>query len=246
MSQVSTMTEDGEWLLAAALLDSLADDLAITLAAGWWRHEPGEMAGKCYEADALLAEMASERVEGLHDLIRAATSGQIQTGPGWLRRLARHRAAMMRRNRSLSFAVVQAALKLPNITRSERLTDMPPVRLPDGRFNPEYQRERARRLKVRGLCRDCKAEMPPCHGGTRCPGCRADHARRVRELEGFHVTPPPAGAQPFKQWLKAQAARLLRSEKTVRWYLKRGLLAWPPLYKMSQRQWWVLPEGRAA
>lgn len=239
----ATLEGDAEWILAAAMLDTMVDDLAITHAAGWWRTEAQEMRGKCAEADALLAELESSRVQGLHDLVRAATQGRVQMGTGWMMRLARTRAASMRKNRLLNFALVQSALRLPVTVKSEKWTDMPPVRLPDGRFNPAYQRERARRMKARGLCRDCKTELPTGYGGTRCMGCREDHARRVRELEGYKVEPPPAGAVPFKTWIGALAKELGKSIKTVRWYLAHGKLPWPPMHKMSQRQWWVCPAG---
>lgn len=141
---------DNEWIMAAAMLDTLADDLAATYAAGWWKDHPQEMAEVCNEARVLLKEFKSQSTELLLAIVRAATSGRVQISTGWLVRMARIKARKFATTtRKISYVAVQELLrKSISPPSNSKHKDMPPVRLPNGRFNPAYQRERARRMKL--------------------------------------------------------------------------------------------------
>ena len=54
----SLTAADRTWLLAAMLLDSLEDDLAMALVRGWWRQDPAEMATMPWVYDKIHSEKA--------------------------------------------------------------------------------------------------------------------------------------------------------------------------------------------
>lgn len=95
---------DRAWLLAALLLDNLEDDLARAMVLGWWKQDPAEMSRLPFLQDRILSEKArlqprllaaeveSDAVQMLYDLIRAATNGRVAVGRGVLIRNARIKA----------------------------------------------------------------------------------------------------------------------------------------------------------
>lgn len=147
---INAEESDREWILAAALLDSLAEDLALTFAARWWRLDPCEMERVCHEASILVKELRSQSVQMLHDLITSATEGRVKPGLGWLIRLAKGKAASYAiSGKNTSFVAVQKHLRATLVARGNtKHKDMPPTRLPNGRFNPAYQAERKRRIQM--------------------------------------------------------------------------------------------------
>jgi hypothetical protein len=201
ISAADICASDGKWLLAAAVLNTLADDLALTCAAGWWAEHPQEMAGKCDAADRLLRELRSPQVAGLCALVTDGTRGRIEVGWGWMIRLARGRVGTLRMTgRRLGMHAVSEALRLPSFSAGKvqkrkpeaveiDLTGMPPVRI-NGKFNSAYGRERSRRLREAGVCVDCRVPLPVKWHKTRCKACgevmakiKADSRRRMKEVE---------------------------------------------------------------
>lgn len=179
--------EDAGWLLGAAMLESLAQDLALTHAAGWWSHDPNEMADMHAEANGLLRELYSPGVQGIFDLIAAATGGRVQVERPWLLRQARwHAKAVLASQATLSLARVCERLRLSQRAGegNKKYVDLPPSRLPDGRANPAYFTARAAVLKGQGKCRDCR--RPLSNHSPRCASCREDNNRRMREWNAKH------------------------------------------------------------
>jgi|GEM_PF-2525813 len=192
ISAADVSAADMQWLLAAAVLNTIADDLALTCAAGWWKDHPREMAGKCMAADRLLAELQSDAVTHLCDVVKDGTRGRVEVGWGWMLRMARARVKTLRMTgRRLGMVAVSEALRLPAFHAGKvqvrkpgvveiDLTGMPPVRL-NGKFNSAYGAERARRLKAAGVCVDCRVKLPTGCGKIRCRECGEEMARVKRE-----------------------------------------------------------------
>jgi len=192
ISAADVSEADMQWLLAAAVLNTIADDLALTCAAGWWKDHPREMAGKCMAADRLLAELQSEAVMHLCDVVKDGTRGRVEMGWGWMLRMARARVKTLRMGgRRLRMEAVSEALRLPAFNAGKvqvrkpgvveiDLTGMPPVRL-NGKFNSAYGAERARRLKAAGVCVDCRVKLPTGCGKIRCRECGEEMARVKRD-----------------------------------------------------------------
>lgn len=174
---------DAHWLLAAAMLENLSQDLALTHAAGWWQSCPREMAGKAAEADALLRELYSSPVQELFELITAATGGRVKLEIGWLLRQARGKSDLMRAHKA-RLGVVSVCERLRLTQRAglgnRKYEGLPPSKLPDGRSNPAYAAARSAFLKSEGKCRDCRAPLVRTYG-PRCAACREDNNRRMRE-----------------------------------------------------------------
>lgn len=200
ISAAEVSAADMQWLLAAAVLNTIADDLALTCAAGWWVDYPREMAGKCMAADRLLSELESDAVANLCDVVKDGTRGRVEVGWGWMLRMARGRVTTLRMTgRRLGMVEVSEALRLPAFSAGKMhrrrkdeveidLTGMPPVRV-NGKFNSDYGRERTRRLKAAGVCLDCRVKLPGGHGKTRCQPCtdlmnqvKQDSRRRMKEV----------------------------------------------------------------
>jgi hypothetical protein len=102
----------------------------------------------------------------------------------WLLRQARWQSRAVRSSTaSLSFVKVCERLRLSQRAGegNKKYADMPPCRLPDGRSNPAYFAARAAALKQQGKCRDCRAPLDQ-PGNMRCPACREDNNRRMREF----------------------------------------------------------------
>lgn len=188
MAAPEVEASDAPWLLAAAILNSIAEDLALTRVAGWWRDHPREMAQRGAAAQRLLGELESEGFTVLCDLVTDGTRGRLDCGLGWLLRLASGKEGQMQKLRKLTGQAVESALRLPHTNegssrrRGVDMAGMPPVRI-NGRFNPEYGRERVRRLAVACLCRDCMEPLPSGTAGPRCEGCRKDATRRQSEYQ---------------------------------------------------------------
>jgi len=192
ISAADVSAADMQWLLAAAVLNTIADDLALTCAAGWWKDHPREMAGKCMAADRLLAELQSEAMAHLCDVVKDGTRGRVEVGWGWMLRMARGRVNTLRMTgRRLRMEAVSEALRLPAFNAGKvqvrkpgaveiDLTGMPPVRL-NGKFNTAYGAERARRLKAAGVCVDCRVKLPKDCGKIRCRECGEEMARVKRD-----------------------------------------------------------------
>ena len=175
--------EDAGWLLAAAMLESLSQDLALTHAAGWWKASPREMAGKNAEADALLKELYSPAVAGMFELITGATCGRVKLEVPWLLRQARFNARLLHAHKA-GLSLVKVCEKLRMSQRAgegnKKYADMPKSKLPDGRANPAYFAARAAVLKSQGQCRDCRSPLVGTVG-PRCASCREDNNRRMRQ-----------------------------------------------------------------
>lgn len=195
ISAADICASDGQWLLAAALLNTLADDLALTCAAGWWNDHPQEMLGKCEAADRLLRELRSPHVAGLCALVTDGTRGRIEVGWGWLIRLARGRVETLRKcGKRLGLVEVSEALRLPSFSAGKvrqsktqavdiDLSGMPPARI-NGKFNSAYGRERTRRLRAAGVCVDCRVPLSSGCDKVRCKECAqvmAECKRKSRE-----------------------------------------------------------------
>lgn len=239
-SKSTLMSKDAEWLLAAALLDSITDDLAVTFAAGWWRDYPNQMREKCAEAGALLRELTSDAVAMLADLVAGATRGRVQMRLGWMLRMARAKARRMR-GRVLKMSVVQQKIRLVSTERKIRVE----VRHADGRSTPEYQRARAVNRKAAGLCKTCPE--PVLHGQTRCAECRRLHnlqeQERTRKIKNL-----PPGSVSLKSWLISEGTKLNLTYKGMLSRMERGAVTLPPVVYRSRTRVYVLPEkeGRAA
>lgn len=107
--------EDGRWLLCAALLDNIADDLAVTRCAGWWQDHPREMADNFPEATMLLKELASDPIRNLMDNVTCGTRGAVACDLGWMMRIAKHKSARMGKPK-LTRETVAFRIQLPALT----------------------------------------------------------------------------------------------------------------------------------
>ena len=90
---------DCRWILAYAILDSLASDMGRRRRQGLWVDHPDEMAGKRMlpvgelpQPDDLLKELHSLFVMELCEVIRADTCGRVQIGISNVVKLAKQYA----------------------------------------------------------------------------------------------------------------------------------------------------------
>lgn len=270
-SKATLMSEDAEWLLAAALMHSITDDLAITHAAGWWHVHPAEMRCKCAEADAVLRELTSDAVAMLADLVAEGTHGSVQLRFGTLLRLAKKRARRFRHG-ALSMETVRQRIKLIETGRQIRM-----VATEENVSGSPYQRQRSAMRRQNGLCKTCDETV--ADGQVRCVACRkryqayknawkaarksaglciscGAHAMngltRCSDCQRLHLLYEkkrswrarniPEGAMALKEWMKAEAARLGITYNGMRSRLQRGQLTLPPVVYRSRTRLYVLPE----
>jgi hypothetical protein len=230
---------DSEWILAAAMLDSLTDDLAITHAAKWWTLNPDEMQGKCGEADLLLKELHSDGIATLMDMVAAATAGRVQMRLGWLLRVAKSKAKQRSLISALSFESVRHRIRLVETGLQARIkVDSDAVS-----GSPRYQRERFRARKQAGLCRECSSQVEPGH--SRCPECRRIH-RLSEEKRKEQRRKLPAGAISLREWMLRMADKLHLTIKGVQSRMTRGAIVTPPVVYRNHTRVYVMPlEGGA-
>lgn len=206
--------QDVPWVLAAAVVDSIAEDLALTLRAGWWEHRPEEMLPNYPEAAALLEELNSERVMHLMDNITAGTRGAVQCGRGWLLRQVRHKVSHAKGSLAdLSRSKVAEKVRLPSLTHCR-------IKIPEA------------------SCRECGSEAVK---SGRCDSCRKARNERVRKARDLRRR-IPTEAMSLKQWALAVAQRLGIGLQAVRYRLELGQIAMPPVVAKTPRSIWVLPE----
>jgi hypothetical protein len=95
-SSLSPVEQDVNWILAYALLDSLASDLKIRRKQGFWEQHPDEMEGKVAypvnevpQPNDLLRELRSAWFTRLCDIIFHDTRGTVRVGRSDILRRAR-------------------------------------------------------------------------------------------------------------------------------------------------------------
>lgn len=214
----AVQADDVPWVMAAAMLESLAEDLALTLRAEWWKLDPEEMLPAYPEAAGLIEELRSERVQHLMDAVTSGTRGAVQCQRGWLMRQVRHMAANAKgKLTDFSRAKVAEKIRLPSLVYCQ-------LEVPTGG------------------CRDCGSQSVQ---SGRCASCKEERNKRVRAARERLRNIPPA-AIPLKRWATMQAHRMGISCKAVLYRLQVGKIAMPPVAGRTSRSIWVLPEDQAA
>lgn len=237
--QVESVNTDGEWLLAAAMLAQMAEDLAVMRAAGWWDIDPAEMRGRHYIADEILAELGSEKTEALYDAIRCATSGRMKLGTGWLVRMARK----TRVNGRVDVHAIErrASMRLPKEPWTSKagidLNNMP-------KGSKAYQAERRRRILAAGYCM-C-GNLRTDTSSTYCPECLKNKSRTLilsgpRKRTVKPVIPP--GAVPLSAWIRDEAERQAIKVPAMWQRFYRGVMPLPPIIRFNARVVFVMPEA---
>jgi hypothetical protein len=233
-------SEDRYWILAAAMLDTVADDLGLCREAGWWTDRPEEMRGRCYEADQLLNELAGDGVRMLADVVVAETNRRVEIDTGWVVRRAKVKICQGQRGRTISALHVQKAIKLPHVSLVRRPGLNP--------WQADYKDLKAAHLCTRcGDALDVECDRHPAgHFYGCCKVCRQAHCENVKEDARRKRKPGPAGGIPWVQWSKQMCAKMKLSRQTLMRWMAAGKIPTPRIVKHSKRNWWVLPEGRAA
>jgi hypothetical protein len=241
------MVDDGDkyWLLAAAILDSIADDLALCGRAGWWREVPDEMTTKCDEAKALMREMHSEPVADLCELITRETRGNVRIGTGWIVKRAKtklvHGLSGTLSSELVKQRIGYAGVPSAHWTKAagiDLLWGMPKINT----HPAEYQAERRRRILAAGYCM-CGSRLAG-EDETACAECRkAQSARaKTRQLSPCKRPKPPENMMPYKEWCVLKGKTLNLQPRTVATLVRTKRLPVPPVLKTNGRLWWVKKE----
>ena len=236
----SPTTEDRYWILAAPMLDTIADDLAVCRSADWWQDNPAEMTGRCWESDQLLRELHGSGVQMLADVVNGETSGRIQIDTGWIVRRAKWKSTHGQQPRRHSALQVAAAIRLPLLTLYR-----PDVVKP---WNEDYHD-----LRARHLCTACGTALDPDtdraaagHFFARCKICRDHHSDRQKAVDRRKRPPGPTGGIPWLEWSKQKRTELKISQQQLLRWMAKGKVPRPQIVKHTARSWWVIPEERTA
>ena len=233
-------TEDRYWLLAIAVLDTIAEDLAICRAAGWWQDSPAEMSGRCREADVLLRELTGSTVQFFADIVCGETNRRIDIDSGWVIRRARDKSEHGLKSGTMKRGDVASAIRLPNIER----------------FTPNAARpwlQGYRDLKAAHHCTRCGTALDPAtdrhragHFYSSCRECRLHHTEQVKAAARGQRLPAPQGSVPWSEWARQICTHLGISRQTLMRRMASGKIPTPHIVKHSQRTWYVIPERRTA
>lgn len=231
-------SSDGEWLLAAAILAQVAEDLALTHKAGWWTLNPSEMRHRNSLADALLKEIEEGAVEMLFDVVRSGTQGRVQVGFGWLVRMARRTPI----NGHSDYKTIERRMMTVPTQHWTKEAGIDLSCMPKG--PKAYQAERRRRILEAGYCM-CGASLEP--GSTYCASCLREKAmkgtRGPRKRQAMEM---PEGAVLLKTWIKQQSEQRGLSVRAVWIRMYRGLIPKPNLMKVNSKTVFVMPGEEVA
>lgn len=242
-----TTVDDGDkyWLLAAAILESIAEDLALCARAGWWRVAPDEMVTKCDEAKALMREMHSEPVAELCELITQETRGNVRVGTAWMVKRAKaklaHGLSGPLPSELVKKRIGYTGVPTPHWTAARGIDlvwGMPKINT----HPSEYQMERRRRILAAGYC-VCGQRLEG-EDHTACHGCRDAQSKRAkqRQLSPCKRPKAPEDMMPYKDWCFMKAKTLNLQPSTVAMLVRQKKLPGPPILKTNGRLWWVKKE----
>ena len=232
---------DAEWLLAAAMLAQIAEDLAVMMKAGWWSSHPDEMRGRNAVADNLLSEFHNGSVQRLFDVVTAGTQGRVAASMGWLLRMARRTSVKS----DMDYKSIERRMQtMPTTRHWTRAAGIDLTCMPKGAA--AYQAERRRRILEAGYCM-CGQRLDET-GTTYCKACQRQKAAKgtgVPRCKRSEVM-IPTGAVPLKKWINEQATMRQVTPRTIWIRMYRGLLPKPEMLRVNSKVVYVLPAKEVA